>query len=510
MVILRTLILLFAASTMGCSFVNAPSSHTNGPDAGPEARLDAAVVADAAPPIDAHATSDTLVPPDAPVPTTDAPDLVDARSEIDTASPRPATIRVVHLARDTGRVEVFAGGVRLADRLGFSSASAPVEIPAGTVDVRVTRVGATASLVEEPIDLEPGRQYTLTFYGDEGVPPLAGRTLGLLLLDDDATGFDPSSQIKLSVIHVAVPVIAGQLVSIGPSGNMLLIDDFDFRAVAPLTLDSRGYTVGFDAGADGFVDVEFVIPTLAAGTYANVFVASRPDNSVYLFVQTSDGTTLEINAAQTRLRVAHLARDTGPVDVYANGNLIANDVAFSTVGMATDIPSESVTFRVVRADSDEELIERTFTAVLGREYTLTLYGDETAPPTFADRTLGLLFLDDDASGFDRTREIRLVPIHVAVPVIAGQLVAIRPPAEGNLLLVDEFGFRATATLTLAAMPYRVGFDAGADGLVDLFFDIPGSLVPGTYANVFVAARPDDSVYLLVSTSRGGTVVIDPS
>jgi hypothetical protein len=34
-------------------------------------------------------------------------------------------------------------------------------------------------------------------------------------------------------------------------------------------------------------------------------------------------------------------------------------------------------------------------------------------------------------------------------------------------------------------------------------------VPGTYANVFVAARPDDSVFLLVNTRRGGTVIIEP-
>jgi hypothetical protein len=44
--------------------------------------------------------------------------------------------------------------------------------------------------------------------------------------------------------------------------------------------------------------------------------------------------------------------------------------------------------------------------------------------------------------------------------------------------------------------------------VDLEFNIP-SLVPGTYANVFVASRSDDSVFLLVNTRRGATLVIDP-
>jgi hypothetical protein len=57
------------------------------------------------------------------------------------------------------------------------------------------------------------------------------------------------------------------------------------------------------------------------------------------------------------------------------------------------------------------------------------------------------------------------------------------------------------------MSYRVGFDAEANGTVDVTFDLP-KLVPGTYANVFVAARSDDSVFLLVDTDRGATEVID--
>jgi hypothetical protein len=207
------------------------------------------------------------------------------------------------------------------------------------------------------------------------------------------------------------------------------------------------------------------------------------------------------------LRVAHLARDNGPVDVYANGALIAEGIDFAAVGASVEVPAGDVLFRVLRAGTEALLAEQTFEASLGRRYTLTFYGDEVEPP-FGDRTLDLLLLDDDASGLDITRSIRLAVVHVATPVVAGQLVAVTP--DGNLLLANDFGFSAVARLReLAATSYTVGFDAGADGTVDLEFDLP-SLVPGTYANVFVATRPDGSVFLLVNTQLGATLTINPN
>jgi hypothetical protein len=225
-----------------------------------------------------------------------------------------------------------------------------------------------------------------------------------------------------------------------------------------------------------------------------------------------DANDMDAPLSPPSVRVVHLSRDTALVDVYANGAPIAAELDFATVSEPLEVPAGSLSFRVMRADTDEQLVTRDFVVAAGRQYTLTFFGDEVDPPVFVDeaaRTVELLLLDDDATGLDTMRDIRLAVIHVASPVIAGQLVAVRPPADGgNLLLADDFGFQAVAPLRmLPSMSYRVGFDAEANGTVDVTFDLP-KLVPGTYANVFVAARSDDSVFLLVDTDRGATEVID--
>jgi hypothetical protein len=492
----------------GCSLLQTPDSHTRGRlvDAGTEpvdaASLDARSVD--APSIDAltvdAATRDAFAAVDALA--------LDAASTDAPLAPLPL-VRIAHLARDTRDIDVYANDELVTSSLGFAELSpSTVEISDGAIVFRVTRAGSSETLLERTFSAERGRAYTLAVCGDEDMPPFGDRRLDLLWLDDDASGLDAATEVRLAAVHVASPIIAGQLVAVRAEGNLLLANDFGFRAVASLTLASAAYVVGFDAGADGVVDLEFAVPALVPGTYANVFVAARADNSVFLFVTTQSGAAVIIDPIPTappRVRFVHLARDTGAVDLYTDSELAAGAVRFATVSTPRDTSDGSVVFRVTRPGTMAPVIERTFTAALGREYTLVLYGDEDMPP-FGDRTLDLLWLDDDASGLDVTTDIRLAATHVATPVVAGQLVAVRP--GGNMLLADSFAFRAVAPLTLRSMPYVVGFDAGADGVVDLEFDIP-TLVPGTYANVFVAARPDDSVFLLVNTRRGGTLVIDP-
>jgi hypothetical protein len=231
----------------GCSLVNDPGTHT-----GPS--VDAAV--------------------DAPLP-----------------APR---LRVAHLSRDVAAVEVLVDDLPIASSLAFASVSMATDVAPGMHAFRVEQAGAT--LVERTLETSLGHQYTLTLFGDRGTPPFAGRDLALLLLDDDATGIDPSRDVRVAAVHVASPVVAGQLVAVNAGGNTLLADDFAFAGIAPLTLGSRPYTVGFDEGADGILDVEFDLPALVPGTYANVFVAARADDSVFLLVSTTRGAVQSIEA----------------------------------------------------------------------------------------------------------------------------------------------------------------------------------------------------------------------
>ncbi len=81
------------------------------------------------------------------------------------------------------------------------------------------------------------------------------------------------------------------------------------------------------------------------------------------------------------------------------------------------------------------------------------------------------------------------------------------------LLIDDFGFgEGQVVADLPAASYRVGFDAGATGIVDLTFNLP-ALAPGLYANVFVVNDAAGTVFLLVQTNNdNGTSAarIDPA
>lgn len=258
-----------AALLTGCSLVNATSSHMGGSsvDAGLDAPTDRAdAAADAGPPPDAHAGPDAgrIGPPRA---------------------------RVVHLARDTASVNAFSivagtgDEATLAEDLTYATVSARVDAPEGMRTINVVDAGGLVVVSELLGPFLPNTDYTIAFYGDQVDPPFGDRGPGVLLLEDDASGLDTARDIRLSVVHLASSVSAGQLVTIDRSsgGFTVLARDVDFTGVATLReLPAMGYRVGFDAEADSDIDVEFELPAYFPGTYANVFIGSRGDGSVFL------------------------------------------------------------------------------------------------------------------------------------------------------------------------------------------------------------------------------------
>ncbi len=257
----RLVVIGFATLLASCSLVNATSSHMGGAsvDVGTDDQLDAAI--------------------DAPV----GPDA---------GRVGPARVRVVHLARDTSLVNVFAvptsSRVPLAAGLGFTSASTYVDAPEGMVLFEVERNGAPGGVVVSAMlgPLAVNTDYTLAFFGDEVDPPFGDRGAGILLLTDDASGLDTRRDIRLAIIHLASPVAEGQLVAIDPTGGFsVLAEDVAFQGVARLGAlpAMERYRVGFDAEADDTIDVRFDLPDYFPGTYANVFIGARNDGSVFLY-----------------------------------------------------------------------------------------------------------------------------------------------------------------------------------------------------------------------------------
>jgi hypothetical protein len=206
--------------------------------------------------------------------------------------PSTSELRVVHLSRDAPNVDVYANGAKVVTDLAYASSTDALVVPSGTYDVAVTATGAaigTAVINAPGVTLAPGRAYTVAAYDDlSSIKPV--------VLEDTSAGLNKAADIRLQIVHVAPTVTRGDLFSVTPGGNTLLIDDIGFGEFSTTPdVPSSSYTVGFDAEANGVIDIAFDLPVLAPGSIANVFVATDAAEAVYLLVQTTGSGAIRVD-----------------------------------------------------------------------------------------------------------------------------------------------------------------------------------------------------------------------
>jgi hypothetical protein len=210
--------------------------------------------------------------------------------------PATSRLRVVHLSRNAPAVDVYANGARVVSNLAYAGTTDSLDVKSGTYSFALTTVGAapSAAVVTVPnVRVLPGRAYTAYAYGDLSN---ATRPLTIGLIEDDASGLDTSTNIRLRITHAATTVTRGDVFSVRPTGNTLLVPNIGFgETKAKLDLASNSYTVGFDAEANGTIDIAFDLPVLAPGSFANVFVATDAGGAVYLLVQTTGAGAIRVN-----------------------------------------------------------------------------------------------------------------------------------------------------------------------------------------------------------------------
>lgn len=206
--------------------------------------------------------------------------------------PSTSRIRVVHLSRNAPSVDVYANGDRVVTNLAYAATTSALEVASGAWNLAVTATGAplsSAVLTVPGVRLLPGKSYTVMAYGD-----LAN--IAAALLEDDATGLNTATDIRLRITHAATTVTRGDVYAVKATGNTLLVPDIGFGETKPkLDLPSSSYTVGFDAEANGTIDIAFDLPVLAPGSFANVFVATDPAGLVYLLIQTTGAGAIRVN-----------------------------------------------------------------------------------------------------------------------------------------------------------------------------------------------------------------------
>lgn len=419
---------------------------------------------------------------------------------------RESAVRVLHLSPDAPNVDVFVndGAEPAFANVPFSQGTTAATLDAGTYDFAVSATGASAAdavLRADGVALEGGASYTVV-----AIDQLD--SISALLLEDD---FSPTaaSSIRVRAIHAAAGVGTVDLYAQEDDGTFSpLIDALDFGTAADaIEIPAGAQTIGLDADLDGLVDLAFELPSLVAGTIANLYATADADGNVFALAQLRDGNTLRIDASEPQIptgniRVLHLSPDAPNVDVFVNGSddpAITN-LAFGDGTTSIALPAGNYRFDVSATGaprSEAVITVEDFSLERDRNYTVIAFDSlaEIKP----------LVVEDDFSDVAGDN-IRVRAIHVAANV---REVDVYQVPDGGLrtILAQDVAFGvASDNLSLPAAAYNVGLDIDNDSVIDASYALP-SLPAGTIANVY-AVSDLLNVFLIAQFADGSTARID--
>jgi hypothetical protein len=415
-------------------------------------------------------------------------------------------IRVIHLSPDAPGVDVFVNGTsRVIQNLEFADGTDYLEVDEGTYSFNVSAAGSMASesvLDIENISLMGDKYYTAIAYNE-----LSG--ISALAIEDDFSGLS-SDNIRVRAIHAAAAVGQVDIWNIPETGDpSLLYENVDF-GVAGETIDipAGAYTLGFDVDNDMTPDVIFELPSLAAGTIANVFAVNDSSGNVFLNAQFFDSSLARIDASEIQpeiaeVRVIHLSPDAPAVDVLVNDWIdpVVSGLGFGSSTGYLEVDAGEYNFHITPAGGrvDNAVLHlHGFDLMDKRSYTAVAFDS-------LDSIQGL-FLEDRYDMLE-SGNIRVRAIHAAAAVGQVDIWAIFEMGD-PLLLYENVDFGVAGNyLDLSADAYTLGFDVNDDAIPDVIFDLPG-LNAGTVANVFAVNDSGGTVFLLAQFADGSTARID--
>jgi hypothetical protein len=231
-----------------------------------------------------------------------------------------ARAQVVHAAPDAPAVSVYvtAPGADLATAaalgtFSFGGTLGPVEVPAGSYQVRVTLAGNPAAVVY-----------------DAGTVPLAsGANLLLVAVANTTTGAAPisllvndgTSQAELLDVDTPADVRAGHLSPDAPAVDVIVNDNlaaplFNAAAFPALTgyasVPPATYNIKVvDDATQGLTVINANLPVVAGTSYSVLAVGFLA--SIEPLVLTDDRRSI---ATEARVRIVHASPTAGNVDIY--------------------------------------------------------------------------------------------------------------------------------------------------------------------------------------------------
>ncbi len=298
-----------------------------------------------------------------------------------------ARLQVIHNAPGAP-VDVYLNGALALDNFAFRSATPFLNVPAGIpLSIAIAPAGSTSSadaFFNASQTFQNGKTYAVTASGIEGnlTTPFT------LIVDSDAReGASNPAKVDLNVLHGTPDAPAMDVVV--RAGNKI-VSNLAYGAFTPyLSLDPGVYYLDVKpAGSNTILGTYKADLTGLTGGSARVFASGLLGGSpgFGLFAALANGTVQELPLSPVaRVQIIHNSPDP-TVDIYANGGLLLDDLAYFTASPFVFIPAgANVNIGVALDNSlsvDDTLVNVQATLTNGGTYVMVangIVGDPNSP-----------------------------------------------------------------------------------------------------------------------------------
>lgn len=254
-------------------------------------------------------------------------------------APGKIRVRAAHTADGVGQVDVLAvtadGNALVFDDLDFANATDSIEIDAAAITLGLDLDDDNnPELVFDVPALPVGTVATLFAVVDaEGVALFAALEDGTATIRGQAPA-PPAAPANIRVVHLApeAPAVAVNANGARVVETLSFLNATQFAEVESGTTDlDIALATAPDAALLSLTNAE-----LAPESFTTAVAFGRLDDLRVLALAEDRST---VNGDNIRVRAIHTAVGVGNVDIYANGALIVNDLAFGTAGDYLEVPA---------------------------------------------------------------------------------------------------------------------------------------------------------------------------
>jgi predicted RNA-binding protein len=422
-----------------------------------------------------------------------------------------ATFRVAHFSADAGPVDVYVNGDVLLENVEFGTVSDWMSVPAGSyaVDIAPTGTSADDAVLSTDLALEAGDTYfTAAAVGFATRPDIY--PLEVQVIAEDFSTLNPA-EARVTLFHAIptvqpVSVLVDDITLVSGLGFAELVDmEADGTYSADLIAGTYDVSVEFTESGENIFDLpettltpnrNYFIAVAGLETAPElVFVSTNPDNMM------GDADMAdEMAEGPATLRVAHFAEDAPAVDIYVNGDVAVEDVAYPAVSSFLELGAGTYTVDVVPAGAAlaDSVLSADVTLEAGQAYTAAAVGLLSRPDI---TPLKIVLLEEDYSAIV-PGESRFSVFHTsagAPPVdvlVNGEVFVASLAYPGTL--GDNDGY---VDFDVLSGTYDIQVTAAGDPETVLI-DLPGTeLAPGNQYFIAAINSPDNINFFLTSEAR---------